>query len=235
MTVTTVCFDLDDTLYAYREYAKAGLSEAAALLERLEVTPDRLPTDGYEAVLFHLYFDEGITTGTFDVLVDRYDLPAELVDDLVDAYHSASSPMRPYPETHSVLSALESEYRLGVVTDGRNGHEKLQRLGIRDYFDAVVVTPMIGRSKHERVVFDQILFALDTSAAESAYVGDDPRVDFRVPNELDMTTVRLDRGRYRQLEPSAQSAAADYRVGHLEALPQILERAGTISLDRQLR
>lgn len=234
MTLNTVCFDLDDTLYTYREYAKAGLSEAAALLERHERTADRSPSNGYEAVLFHLYFTERITAGTFDVLVDRYDLPAELVEDLVEAYHSASSPMRPYPETHSVLGALESEYRLGVVTDGRNGHEKLQRLGIRDYFDAVVVTPLIDRSKHERVVFDQILSALDTSPAASAYVGDDPRVDFRVPNALGMTTVRLERGRYRDLEPASRAAAADYRVEHLEALPRVLDR-GAVATNRRPR
>ena len=52
MRVSCVCFDLDDTLYDYREYARMGLEAAA---DRLEAdTGERYHDD-----LHRLYFEEG--------------------------------------------------------------------------------------------------------------------------------------------------------------------------------
>jgi len=209
-----VLFDLDDTLYDYQAYARAGLRSAADLLA--ERTGERLHDD-----LERLYFQEGVTDGTFDRLLDRHDLPAALVDDLVDAYHDATDPLPPDPETERVLSTLADTHQLGLVTDGRGGHAKLDRLDIRSYFDAVLVTPTVDRSKHDRGVFERVLAELSTSPRAAAYVGDDPRVDFRVPNEMGMTTVRIRRGRYVGLEPPDEAAAPDHEI---ESLGSLLER-----------
>lgn len=208
-TVRAVCFDLDDTLFDYREYARAGLRSAADRLE--ELTGER-----HHEELQALYFQEGVTEGTFDRFLERNGLRQDLVDDLVEAYHDASTPLPPYPRTKPVLSTLGEDYRLGLVTDGRGGHAKLRRLGLREYFDAVVVTPTIGLSKRDREPFDRVLSDLSVPADRAAYVGDDPRFDFRVPNELDMTTIRLRRGRYAALEPDSESAVPDHEVDRLD-------------------
>jgi len=215
MTIRAVCFDLDDTLFAYRKYARAGLRAAA---DRLEA---RTGEEVHEELL-RLYFTEGITDGTFDRLLDRHDRSPALVDDLVDAYHDANTPLSPYPETEPVLSTLSEDYRLGLITDGRGGHAKLRRLGIRSYFDAVVVTPDIGSSKRKPDPFERALSTLSVSADAAVYVGDDPRFDFRHPNDLGMTTVRLSRGRYSDLEPETDAAVPDREIPHLEALLDIL-------------
>ncbi|ACV10669.1 HAD-superfamily hydrolase, subfamily IA, variant 1 [Halorhabdus utahensis DSM 12940] len=215
MTIRAVCFDLDDTLFAYRKYARAGLRAAA---DRLEA---RTGEEVHEELL-RLYFTEGITDGTFDQLLDRHDRNSKLVDDLVDAYHDANTPLSPYPETEPVLSTLSEGYRLGLITDGRGGHAKLRRLGIRSYFDAVVVTPTIESSKRESEPFERVLSTLSVSADAAVYVGDDPRFDFENPNHLGMTTVRLRRGRYSDLEPKTDAAVPDREIPHLEALLDIL-------------
>ena len=54
------------------------------------------------------------------------------------------------------------------------------------------------------------------------YVGDDPRVDVRIPERLGMTTVRLRRGRYTDLEP-ADGIEPDVEIDDLGALTAILE------------
>ena len=214
MRVSCVCFDLDDTLYDYREYARTGLEAAA---DRLEVyTGERYHDD-----LHRLYFEEGVTDGTFDRLLEEHDLSQSLVEDLVEAYHDATAPLSPYPETTAVLNRLHS-VPLGLITDGRGGHNKLDRLGIRDQFDSVVVTPTLDTTKCDPVVFRTVLAELDVSPEEAVYVGDDPRFDFRVPNQLGMATIRLRRGRYTDVEPDREDAAPDHEIRHLDRLLTVL-------------
>lgn len=211
MNVDAICFDLDETLYDYLRYAKSGLDSAGDYLEA--ETGHR-----FHAELYDIYFEDEITEGTFDVLIDRYDLDPELTSELVEAFHNATDPLEPYPETEPVLSQLTETHKLGLITDGRGGHAKLHRLGLEEYFETVVVTPTIGRSKHDPVVFERALSRLSESPEDAMYVGDDPRVDFRVPNELGMTTVRLRQGRYAHLEPNDDDAVPDQEIQYLDGL-----------------
>lgn len=210
-TVRAVCFDLDDTLYDYHEYAEAGLRSAADLLESR--TGKSVRED-----LFELYFDAGVTDGTFDRLLEGSETPPGLITDLVAAYHDADTPLASYEKTEEVLSLVGKNHKLGLITDGREGHAKLDRLGIADHFGAALVTPTIGRSKHDIEVFDRVLSELSVPPAHAMYVGDDPRVDFRVPNELGMVTVRLRRGRYVNLEPSDPASEPDHEIDDLGGL-----------------
>ncbi|MFB6202698.1 MAG: HAD family hydrolase [Halorhabdus sp.] len=215
MTVQAVCFDLDDTLFDYHEYARAGLQSAADRLETL-VGAD------HHAALQAMYFQEGITERTFDRFLARQDLPAHLTDELVKAFHEAETDLPPYPDTRPVLADLASQYRLGLVTDGRGGHAKLQRLGLEGYFDAVVVAPTIGTSKTTAEPFQTALSGLSVSPADAAHVGDHPRFDVAVPNELGMTTIRLRRGRYADREATCAIATPDYEVHRLRAVSECL-------------
>jgi putative hydrolase of the HAD superfamily len=217
VSVEAVCFDLDDTLYDYHQYARMGLRSAADYLEAET-------GDQYHGELLDLYFDEEETENTFDALVERHDLSAASIDDLVEAFHDATGTLTPYDHTYRLLSQLRESYRLGLITDGKKGHAKLRRLGVQDYFDAVLVTPRIGRSKHDPTVFERTLAELSVPPWEAVYVGDDPRVDFRVPNQLDMRTVRLRRGRHTGREPQSEQAAADHEITRLTDLPAVLDR-----------
>lgn len=215
-SIEAVCFDLDDTLYPYAQYARASLSAAADHIAGK--TGKR-----YHDVLHRLYFDDGVTDGTFDRLVDRHGLPTELVETAVEAFHRSTALLEPYPETEPVLSALATAYRLGVITDGRGGRAKLRRAGIGDWFDSVVVTPEIDRTKADPRVLDRALTELSVRPRSAVYVGDDPRVDFRLPNLFGMTMVRLRRGRYVDLEPQSELFAADTTITSLDELLDDIE------------
>lgn len=209
-----VCFDLDDTLYDYLEYAQTGLQAAADHLEA------RTGEDYHER-LTSLYFDEDVTEGTFDRLLAEAGLPSDLSEELVVAYHDANSPLRPYPETVPTLTRLAESYSLGLVTDGRGGEQKLRRLGIERYFDAVLVTHSMGASKQDPPVFHRVLSELQVQPSETVYVGDDPRADFGVPNQLGMTTIRILRGRYTEIEPD-EGTHPDYEITALDEISDIL-------------
>jgi putative hydrolase of the HAD superfamily len=229
MTVEAVCFDLDDTLYDHLRYAKVGLDEVGDYLEAL--TGQR-----YHAELYDIYFEDGITENTFDVLVERHDLPPELVEEMVEAYHGAVDPLEPYPDAEAVLSELAESYRLGCLTDAREGHTRLRRLGLYEYFDEVLVTRATGGEKDDRAAFEGLLSELSVPPQAAVAVGDDPRTDFHAPNRLGMTTVRLRRGRFTDVEPTDREAVPDHEIRRLEELPNVLttiERIdGSLSTER---
>ncbi|MEF8914562.1 HAD family hydrolase [Natronomonas sp.] len=217
MSIEAVCFDLDDTLYDYLRYAQAGLDEVGDYLEALTGRQ-------YHAELFDIYFEEGITDDTFDVLVERHGLSPDLVDEMVEAYHGALGPLKPYDDAESVLAELTESYRLGCITEARGGHTTLRRLGIHEYFDEALVTRAIGHSKQDPAAFEFLLSKLSASPQSAVYVGDDPHVDFHAPNDLGMATVRLRRGRYADREPSDRAALPDHEIRQLDELSNVLTR-----------
>jgi len=213
--VEAVCFDLDDTLFPFEQYARAGLLHAA---DRVWVHTGRRLHDEILA----LYFEEGVTEGTFDRLVERHDLPASLVPELVEAYHDHRGPLEPYPGAEAVLARLRERYRLGLLTDGRNGQGKLGRLGLAGYFDAVVVTHDREFAKPAVDAFERVASGLGVAPAATVYVGDHPELDVVGPKRLGMGTVRLRRGRFAD-RPSRDDAPPDAEIDRLDALVDLLD------------
>lgn len=213
--VEAVCFDLDDTLFEFAQYVRAGLLEAA---DRVWIHTGRRLHDE----LLSLHFEEGVTDGTFDRLLERHDLPSSLVPELVEAYHAHRGPLEPYPGAEAVLDRLEPRYDLGLLTDGRNGRVKLDRLGLADYFDAVVVAHDHEFGKPDVEAFARIVERLDVEPEAAVYVGDDPERDFEGANRLGMGTVRLRRGRYAS-RPGLNDAPPDVEIDDLDALSDLLD------------
>lgn len=208
MAIQAVCFDLDGTLYDDRQYIRAGLESAADLLA------ERTGAELHDKII-NLYFKEGIRGETFDRIIEQYDLPSELLPDLVESYHDNDADLQPYQEVPSVLDHLSGEYELGLITGGKNGHNKIARLGISRYFDKILVTPEFGTSKHQPEPFKYVLDTLSVAPAEAVYIGDNPELDFVQPNRLGMSTVRVKRGLH--VDDNAEGLAEpDIQVDDLE-------------------
>lgn len=209
-----VCFDLDGTLFDDRQYVRAGLRHAAARLESLA---------GVELAdeLVAAYFERGITEGTFDTVLDEHGISQEYVPELVDAYHDNDSALEPYPAAEAVLSELEPRYDLGLITGGRNGREKLTRLGLDSYFDTVVVTSGRPWTKREAEPFELVLEAVEAPATDTAFVGDRPDLDFPQANQLGMWTVRVETGRYADADATG-SEIPDESIPTIARLPDLL-------------
>jgi putative hydrolase of the HAD superfamily len=208
----TVCFDLDDTLFDYGQYVRSGFRTAA---EEIEAATG---AEVYED-LERAYFEDGVRNGTFDrVLADRGLEGRVDVDDLVAAFHRRVGDVTPYRSATTVLEDLRRDHDLALVSDGRNGEEKLGELGLESYFDAVLVGPDHGLSKRDPEAFERVLSELDTDPGDAVHVGDNPAADFPAANDLGMGTVRLLRGRYADASPTVDERA-DVRVRALALVP----------------
>lgn len=207
--IEAVCFDLDDTLFDFTQYIRQGLSNAAEYVEAHT-------GEAVQEELLSLYFDEDVRDRTFDELIERRGLDVS-VDALVEAYHDSTGSLEPFEEVEPVLTRLGREYALGLVTDGRNGREKLRRLGVDGYFDHLVVAHDHGLAKRDDPQpFERVLDALGVDPEATLFVGDHPAADLRVPARLGMRTVRLRRGRYVDEDSTVQP---DVEIDSLAALP----------------
>ena len=60
------------------------------------------------------------------------------------------------PGAVSLLNALKGKAKLGIITNGFTALQqiRLERTGLRDYFDLLVISEQVGVAKPDRRIFD---------------------------------------------------------------------------------
>jgi len=99
-----------------------------------------------------------------------------------------------YPEAIPVLEALRPRYRLGIVSNfDRRLYAILDHLGIRHYFEAVILSSEAGIDKPDPRIFAAALSLLDTVPGRTIHAGDHPEQDWRGAEEAGLLVYRVDR------------------------------------------
>jgi len=187
-------FDLDDTLYAERQFVRSGFCVVAAEVEaRFGVARREAQATLVGALR------RGNRSRALQELCERHLLPVGIVPDLVDAIRAHTPSLRLPDSTVEVLRAARGAgWRLGVVTNGFPAIQarKIEALGLRDFVDTVVFAHECGAGlgKPERAGFDAALAALGMPADLAVFVGDDPRCDVLGARRAGMRTVWMRRG-----------------------------------------
>jgi putative hydrolase of the HAD superfamily len=101
-----------------------------------------------------------------------------------------------FPEAAEVLGRLRAEgYRLGVISNfDRRLETILTGLGVRHFFETVIVSSQCGADKPDPRIFRCALAALDVAPGEAVHTGDDPLRDGGA-EALGMRFFHLDRPR----------------------------------------
>ena len=73
-----------------------------------------------------------------------------------------------------VLNYLKKKYRLAIVTNGDNysQNSKIDRNGLRDYFDFIVISADVGSEKPDPLMYRMALDHFGIQPEEAVYVGD---------------------------------------------------------------
>jgi putative hydrolase of the HAD superfamily len=96
----------------------------------------------------------------------------------------------PLPEVTSLVDRLARDFRLAVVTNGSalNQRRKLQRIGLVEYFEHVVISGEAGFEKPDRRIFGLALKMIQVCPEETLFVGDDPMRDILGASQAGLTT-----------------------------------------------
>lgn len=223
-----IVFDLDDTLYSEREYAYSGFTAVA------EAFADRLGDPRDSAASMRRLFDSEHRARVFNALLVELGLNEEfkLVAAMIEVYRSHRPAIRLHNDAEVVLKKLRPEYRLGLLTDGRSSTQglKIDALGLRDRFDAILITSELGPGfgKPSLRPFEFISTCLQVVGSRTVYVADNPAKDFVGPNALGWMTVQIRRadGVYADQKP-VPGGEPKQVIETLDRLVSMIEQSST--------
>jgi HAD superfamily hydrolase (TIGR01509 family) len=112
------------------------------------------------------------------------------------------------------LPALASRFRLGIVSNYPFAPlvaQSLERFGLREHFDAVVVSGEIGWCKPYPHPFREAMRLLEADPRDTLFVSDDLRNDLKGAKALGMTTAWYAPGRAPLAHPDIDLQIADLR------------------------
>ena len=187
MPIRAVGFDLDYTLVVPARERSELLAEA---VEAVGAGP--IGREAYlEAHREHL---TGETRAPiFETLLEGEDGEGT-ARELAETYRRViNEAIAPAPGVESMLADLRERYPVGLLTNGPVAAQrsKLETLGWADAFDAVVVSGDLEAGKPDPGAFEALCSALESSPAETAYVGDDPEFDVGGAKSAGLTAVQV--------------------------------------------
>ncbi len=130
-----------------------------------------------------------------------------------------------YPEAGELLERLSGRYRLGVIANQEPGAEqRLERFGIRCFFDVIVCSAEAGAAKPDPRIFLMALEQADCPPERAAMVGDRLDNDVIPAKKLGMRTVWVRQGMGGLAVPRVPEEEPDVAIGHIDQLPDFLKR-----------
>lgn len=224
--ITTVVFDLDDTLYDEIDYCKSGFSAVAEFLSSLP----QAPSAQHISDALWQQFASGNRTRTFNTALDElsFSYDDNLIARLIEVYRNHTPKITLPQDSRDVLNELKTKYTLALLTDGFLPAQRLkvQALEIKDFFQCIVYTEELGREhwKPSPAGFEKIMQTLNVRPDNVVYVADNEKKDFIAPNKLGFSTIQLTRpARIHtnyHLEPDA---AAQHIISQISQLPPLLK------------
>jgi len=125
----------------------------------------------------------------------------------------------PFPNLHKMLTTLANQsIILGIISNGKEHFQmdNIIALGIKDYFDTILISEKVGVKKPDPRIFKNALEQLNVSANESLFVGDHPVTDVKASQGLGMLAAWKKDSQWKEVD-------ADFIVYDLMDVPIVVE------------
>ena len=225
--ITTVVFDLDDTLYDEVAYCKSGFDAVSEFLADMPEMPSVVRL--FDA--FWKQFTRGNHKKTFNSALEELGIKYEgkLIQKLIEVYRNHIPIIELPQESGDVLLQLSGKYTLALLTDGFLPAQRLkvQALGLERYLSSIIYTEELGREfwKPSPAGFEKLMEALNARPENMVYVADNEIKDFIAPNRLGFVTVQIIRPARLHSESSQEpDCRARYKIRQISQLPALLDR-----------
>lgn len=209
-------FDLDDTLWNFKENSKAALEDIFDQynLQHYYATFDEYSKsyEEHNQALWRLYGKQQITKSFLHV--ERFLAPLRpfgildtaLADKMGTAYlDRCAEKTTTMPHAIETLEYLYPQYDLSIISNGFGEvqYKKLHRSGLSSYFSHVFLSETIGYHKPKPEFFNEVLGELGASKEECLVIGDNYEADiegamnfgldqvYYLPDELSIDNLEL--------------------------------------------
>jgi putative hydrolase of the HAD superfamily len=221
--VKSVLFDLDGTLLDRDTSIEQFIS---AHYDRLATCLSHIPKIDYTTRFIeldchgHVWKDK-----VYQTLVTEFEIGGMSWQALLDDYETQFQfHCVPFQFLFEMLAALKQQgYLLGIITNGRGKFQDraIEGLGIRDYFDVILISEVEQVRKPQAEIFYRAIHRLGVSAIDSVFVGDNPEADILGAKSAKLRTIWKRSSHW--LEPKAADAVID----ELSEIPAIIEQFET--------
>ena len=188
MKIQHIFFDLDHTLWDFEKNSNLTFKEILIKEDVRCDLEDFLKV--YSPINFKywkLYRDEQISKEIlrYGRLKDTFDLLNYQIDD-ASIHRLSEDYIRILPSYNhlfdgaiELLEYLKPNYKLHIITNGFEEVQslKLEKSGIRKYFDAIVTSESVGVKKPNPKVFNHSLELVKTTSENSIMIGDNLEAD----------------------------------------------------------
>jgi len=220
--ITTVFFDLDDTLYNTTRLAR--LARQAAIHSMIS---KGLPLDldeGYSRLMRIIKEKGSNFSQHFDILVEetigRKDY--KIISAGIIGYHNTKfANITPFDDAIKTLINLKRmELSLNIISNGRavKQWDKILRLGLEAFFDNVIISEEVGYEKPEREVYELAMEMAGCVPSESIFVDNDEECILGA-REAGMCTVLMNK-----IETDVKPGTYDHLINSLPELVPLLEK-----------
>ena len=200
--IKAVIFDYDGTL---ADRCKASSLALRSYLKEFVVEKDidkvLLETIVQDLVLWD-EFGAGEKIEIFQRLKNRYGYEVDVKHFLQWWWNNVGKYEPLFPNTLKTLEYLKKKYKLAIITNGTvtGQNTKIDSVGIRNYFDEIIISHGVGKEKPNKDIFEYTLAKLNVKADEAVYVGDSYHNDILGAYNAGLTAIWIwpDDGRENQ-------------------------------------
>ena len=232
-----VCFDLGNTLIEFgpRQIALQHAHLTAKLTDmfgscdpgRLKEIRDRQIVAPYS----DHYRENDVEDCCRELIEEIYSVDAS--DEQVTAlanerYQSFVDMIEVSEEVLSLLGTLGEHYRLALLSNfpcGRSIRDVLEKLGMSDYFEVIVVSGEVGWIKPDPRPYESLLEQLGENPANCVYIGDNWLADVQGAKRMGMKAIlTTEHQPYERFERREGDHQPDGSIGHIGELEELLVR-----------
>lgn len=191
MYYTDLFFDLDHTLWDFDANAREtllelydtyhlkelGIDSAEKFIEVYTDHNHRLWRDYHNGLISK----EQLRSSRFRLTFEHFKLPEHLIPHQFEDDYVSICPTKTnlFEGTHEVLSALKTNYKLHIITNGflESQEMKMSRTNLKQYFDQVFISEVIGLYKPDIALFNHALEAVGAESHQVLMIGDSLEAD----------------------------------------------------------
>jgi putative hydrolase of the HAD superfamily len=192
LPVHSLVFDLDDTLYAERDFVISGFHAVDRWMR------ERHGVNGFFEAAGGI-FTTGRRGRIFDEALPMLGVEprAGLIAEMLSVYRTHEPQISLFPDAREVLGWAASRMNLALITDGYGEvqNRKIRALGLDTTISCRIVTDELGREfwKPHPESYRRVMSQFPGRAEGYLYVGDNPRKDFIGARGLGWRTIRIRR------------------------------------------
>lgn len=185
-----IVFDLDDTLFCWRDYVFSGFEVIGNLVQ------EKWNKSNFADVA-KAFFTEGKRNKIFNITLDKLGIEYDetIIKDLLTSYRSHIPSIKLHSDAISIIPKLKEKFNLALITDGSalTQRNKVQALKLNNWIDPIIYTDELGpdASKPNTIAFEKVMDHFKGTPESYMYVGDNPLKDFIPAKALGWKTLRI--------------------------------------------